>query len=137
MGWTIRRALLSYDREGYSLRIEDTPWWAAFAETAGEEIHSQVCRFANHFLCSPPDFFWDLGWGRYEWEYGMWEHSLAGMFTGLGHHLAGGFGAWRRSKHVGSVRVSEEWVAAHFPDWLSPEEDEMQSAPGDGGDVRL
>jgi hypothetical protein len=132
---------LVHSREGTSVELKEIPWWVHTAEIAGDAIMGWVCDHTDHFLCEPPDWLWDMGWGRYNWEDSAWEHSMGDFLWRFSSWVICGFGLWRRGKTVTTIPVTYEWVREHFPGaglpWDGSDDDEMRSAPHDAGDINL
>lgn len=136
------RYFIVHGQDGTSIRLEETPWWAHALEQVGGWASEHI--LPGHLLCCEiPDWAFDMGWGRYDWELGIWEYSLGRMAWQFSSWVEMGFGVWRKSKCKGHAPVTYEWVREHFPELGSPftdgwnSDDAMESSREDAGDVVL
>lgn len=122
----MRMASIWHSRDGYALAVERTPWWAYTLENAWFQL---VCPASGHFLCSPPEWTWHVGFGRdrhpnedarfdHRWSLGkaMYDFTSA----------VGAFGS-RHTAVVVKIPLSREYVHRNFPesvvDWDSEDPD--------------
>lgn len=115
----MRRFCLTHGQNGTEVCLETIPWWADFAERAGEWAAEHL--LPGHMLCcNIPDWAWELGWGEYDPKWETWEHSLGQLCWRFSCWVELGFGAWRQVQKSVSIPVTYEWVQEHFPEMGSP-----------------
>jgi hypothetical protein len=129
-----RIAYVSHGRDGYQLRVMETPWRILLISRFLEHLNSGICVVTAHRLfCAPPDWTFRAGWGRpqpgdrdYDPEFTALRHSLGWALCGW-HNRMLGYG-WRKEKELLAVPVTEEQVTASFPEWRSEEGDLLEGA---------
>jgi hypothetical protein len=117
-------ARLSHQKdEGTTLRIEEVALRDLVLESAGDAAFGLLTWLHR-------DWLYAIRWGRTDPEYGFADRSLGSKLHDLTQWAGGGFGAWRRARHVARIPVSPQWVRLHFPDagWLWDGSDEPEDS---------
>ena len=133
---------LTHSQEGTALRLERTPVWAVILEELGDWAARAVLP-GHRLCCDLPEWTWKVGWGEFDSECEMWEHSLGQLCRRFSCWIETGFGAWRQATHIATIPVEYDWVQQHFPEMGSPwvdgyeSDDMMESRAEDAGDVIL
>ncbi len=138
----MQRFWLTHGSGGTKVLLEEIPLWAHLLEQTGEWASEHL--LPGHKLCCDiPEWAFEIGWGKWDPDLDIWEHSLGQKAWLFSTWVEMGFGAWRKAEHKGSIPVSYEWVQEHFPEMGSPftdgwdGDDAMESRAKDNGDVVL
>jgi hypothetical protein len=106
---------LTYGRDGTSVRLEETPFWAWAAQELGEQACWLTEKTIGFCFIAPPDWMYRLRWAPLD-DDGFTDKSLGSKIHTFGQALCSGFGAFRMEKLVATMPVTEEWVLTHLPD---------------------
>jgi hypothetical protein len=80
-------ASLTSSRDGWFLEVREYPLYALLAERVGYRVCDATGR-----LCVVPYVYRPFNW------------------------MCGGFGTWKRTKHLYSIPVTVKWAREHYPD---------------------
>ena len=118
----VRQAHILHGRDGYSLEIESAPDWAVLVDTITETVVLEwICtRWLGHFICAPPDWAYELGFGTDQGDPSTalpHRWSLGQLLFKVSQNV--GVLSWKRAKREMVIPLTREQVAEHFPDVLT------------------
>jgi hypothetical protein len=113
---------LTYGRDGTSVRLEETPFWAWAAQELGEQACWLTEKTIGFCFIAPPDWMFRLRWAPLD-DDGFTDKSVGSKIGTFGQALCSGFGAWRKEKLVARLPVTDEWLREHMPDAVRDDEE--------------